>query len=60
MTDCIIGSWHAILEISAHGRCDEKVISAVTQLGMQIKICQMSTLFCRVDIVAFVMILALL
>ena len=30
MVDCIIGSREAILKISAHGRWDEGVISAIT------------------------------
>ena len=32
--NCTIGSWDAILKISARGRWDEGVISAVTSLGV--------------------------
>ena len=34
MINCIIGSWDAILRISAHGRWDEGVISTITPLGV--------------------------
>ena len=34
MIDCIIGSWDAILKISAHGRWDEGVILAITPFGI--------------------------
>ena len=36
MIDCIIGSWDAILKISAHGRLDEGVVSAITPLEIYI------------------------
>ena len=49
MIDCIIGSWDAILIISAHERWDEGLISTITPLGIEIKIC----LIQNVDVVSY-------
>ena len=34
MIDCIIGSWDAILKISAYGWWDEGLMSTITPLGI--------------------------